>query len=75
MLCFGDQFTEQPQVFECAEILIPCWNVEGLPVFESSSSQIGVAEAAASFYNADRWLLGGSELNFDMGLERDAMPA
>ena len=52
-------------------MLVPRWKVERLPVFEGSCWQIGIAEPGASSSDGDRWLPGGSELNFDLGLERN----
>jgi hypothetical protein len=66
-------------------MLVPCWNVERLPVFEGSRRQIGIAEGGASFPgNATgsdrRWLprpstvTSGPDSEVDFkGLERNNM--
>lgn len=68
-LCFWDQITERPWIFESSEILVPRRKVERLPMFEGSCWQISIAEGGARFSVDDRWLLGGLELNFNVRLE------
>ena len=56
-------------------MLVPCWKVDCLPMFEGSQWQIRITEGVASFFNDGQWLPGGLEPNFNMGLERNKMQA
>ena len=59
-------------------MLVPRWKVDCLPLSEGSRWQVRITECVvASFYTRDNgcWLPGGPELNFNVGLERNKMPA
>jgi hypothetical protein len=74
-LCFWEQITKRPWIFESAEMLVPHWKVGCFPLFEGSCWQVRIAECVASFSDDGRWLPGRPELNFNVGLERNKMPA
>ena len=74
-LCFWEQIAKRPWIFESAKLLVPHRKVGCLPLFESSCWQVGIAECGVSFSNSGRWLPGGPEIDFDMVLERNEMPA
>ena len=64
-----EKVAKGPGIFESSKILVP--KVDHLPVFEGSRWQIRIAEGAASLFDDGCWLPGGTELNFNVRLERN----